>query len=309
MNISDVFIKKIWKGRFSEFPNRRKLVPTEKDNVYDVERHEGEVFEEGDIISEQELNDFERRVYNGFEKIISNCDQIEIQYKSDDFLEPGGWEDMIILPGKSKIGLLFSHLSTAVKNLRYLYKLLGTTYISTLSDGTVTGAITQLYSEIAMINNVVFPDTRSWLSDQWNLIKDAAMNVSVVKNSSQAKITAESTPGIGSNLAAHLRSPLIDLTYFNALTISGKAYVKENHRTDNYLSPKVFLMNSLGNKVKTLYVYPEQTTGDKTINVTYDISDIEGRCSIDLELMIYAWADAVFGVGNYVSLTGCELSR
>lgn len=169
--------------------------------------------------------------------------------------------------------------------------------------------ITGLYSGIAMINNVVFPDTRSWLSDQWNLIKDAAMNVSVVKNSSQAKITAESTPGIGSNLAAHLRSPLIDLTYFNALTISGKAYVKENHRTDNYLSPKVFLMNSLGNKVKTLYVYPEQTTGDKTINVTYDISDIEGRCSIDLELMIYAWADAVFGVGNYVSLTGCELSR
>ncbi len=84
MNISDVFTKKIWNVRLSEFPNRRKLVPTDEDNVYDVERHEGEVIEKGDLISNQALNDLENRIQNGFQAVIksggqtsSNCGRIQ----------------------------------------------------------------------------------------------------------------------------------------------------------------------------------------------------------------------------------------
>lgn len=72
MNISDVFTKKIWNVRLSEFPNRRKLVPTDEDNVYDVERHEGEVIEKGDLISNQALNDLENRIQNGFQAVIKS---------------------------------------------------------------------------------------------------------------------------------------------------------------------------------------------------------------------------------------------
>lgn len=95
MNISDVFTKKIWKGRLSEFPNRRKLVPTDEDNVYDVERHEGEVIEKGDLISNQALNDLENRIQNGFQAVIKSggANIVEFNIFSYDEARIGTWID------------------------------------------------------------------------------------------------------------------------------------------------------------------------------------------------------------------------
>ena len=43
---------------------------------------------------------------------------------------------------------LFNKISTMLKNIRYLYKKLGTTDISSIGDGTVTDAISKLNSKI-----------------------------------------------------------------------------------------------------------------------------------------------------------------
>ena len=60
------FEKKTWKNRQSEHPNRRTLTPTEEENVYDVERSEGLVMEEGDAFDQENMNDLEKRIEEGF---------------------------------------------------------------------------------------------------------------------------------------------------------------------------------------------------------------------------------------------------
>ena len=56
------FIKKTWKDRQSEYPNRRILVPTGNDGEYDVSRSEGLVVEEGDKLDAENINDLEERI-------------------------------------------------------------------------------------------------------------------------------------------------------------------------------------------------------------------------------------------------------
>lgn len=61
------FIKRTWKDRVSEYPNRRML--TKEDGSTElvmVSRAEGEVREEGDAFSEDNMNDLEERIADTF---------------------------------------------------------------------------------------------------------------------------------------------------------------------------------------------------------------------------------------------------
>lgn len=59
--------KKTWKNRQSEYPNRRTLTPVDgQENTYDVARAEGLVMEEGDAFDQEEMNDLEKRIGDGF---------------------------------------------------------------------------------------------------------------------------------------------------------------------------------------------------------------------------------------------------
>ena len=62
-------------------------------------------------------------------------------FDSADDKNPTTWSDVELLTSKEEQRSLFSKISTMFKNIRYLYKMLGTTDISHYSDGTVTGAI------------------------------------------------------------------------------------------------------------------------------------------------------------------------
>lgn len=62
------YVKKNWKNRQSENPNRRRLTATGEANVYDVAREEGLVLEEGDAFSDQTMNDLENRIAAGFDE-------------------------------------------------------------------------------------------------------------------------------------------------------------------------------------------------------------------------------------------------
>lgn len=64
-----------------------------------------------------------------------------VSYESADMVNPTGWADITTLESGEKHTSIFRKLSLAVKNLRYLYKCLGTTDISAIGDGTVKGAI------------------------------------------------------------------------------------------------------------------------------------------------------------------------
>lgn len=62
-------------------------------------------------------------------------------FDSADDKNPTTWSEVELLTSKEEQQSLFSKISTMFKNIRYLYKILGTTDISKYSDGTVTGAI------------------------------------------------------------------------------------------------------------------------------------------------------------------------
>lgn len=69
-------------------------------------------------------------------------------FSSGDNLSPTGWANIEKIESGETHASLFRKFSLAVKNLRYLYKMLGTTDISAIGDGTVTGAISGLNNNL-----------------------------------------------------------------------------------------------------------------------------------------------------------------
>lgn len=62
-----LFNKKEWKNRISEYPTRRNLVDSEGNTtVVTVERNEGNVEQEGDILNAENMNDLENRINTAF---------------------------------------------------------------------------------------------------------------------------------------------------------------------------------------------------------------------------------------------------
>lgn len=69
-------------------------------------------------------------------------------FTSGDALSPTAWTDVALLESGAEHATLFNRISTMFKNIRYLWKMLGSTDISDLGDGTVTGALTELNSNV-----------------------------------------------------------------------------------------------------------------------------------------------------------------
>lgn len=74
-----------------------------------------------------------------------------VTFTSNDTTESTSWTDVDVMASGEKHNGLFSKISTMFKNIRYLYKLLGTTSISSIGDGTVSGAISTLNSNMHFV--------------------------------------------------------------------------------------------------------------------------------------------------------------
>lgn len=73
-----------------------------------------------------------------------------VTFTSGDSPSPTAWTDVNSLVTGEKHSSLLNKISTMIKNVRFLYKVLGTTDISTIGDGTVTGAVSTLNSSLAI---------------------------------------------------------------------------------------------------------------------------------------------------------------
>ena len=85
-------------------------------------------------------------------------------FDSADDKNPTTWSDVELLTSKEEQRSLFSKISTMFKNIRYLYKMLGTTNISHYSDGTVTGVI-KAACDKADANEAAIADVNSKLGN------------------------------------------------------------------------------------------------------------------------------------------------
>lgn len=70
-----------------------------------------------------------------------------VTFESNDSESARSWEDIPVMKSKETHALLFHKISIMVRNIRYLYKLLGATDISKYGDGTVTDIISKLETE------------------------------------------------------------------------------------------------------------------------------------------------------------------
>ena len=95
---------------------------------------------------EAEMADVKKSVSDG--DIAENI----ITFESRDAAEANVWTDVDVLVSGEKHKSILKKVSTMFKNVRYLYKMLGTTDISAIGGGTVTGAIASQNEALATVN-------------------------------------------------------------------------------------------------------------------------------------------------------------
>ena len=71
-----------------------------------------------------------------------------VAFTSADSTTATAWTDVAALATGEKHSSIFNKVSTMFKNIRFLYKMLGTTDISAIGDGTVTNALSTLNSNL-----------------------------------------------------------------------------------------------------------------------------------------------------------------
>lgn len=74
-----------------------------------------------------------------------------VAFTSGDAASPTAWSSVSVITSGSTLATLFNRISTMVKNVRWLYSKLGTTDISSIGGGTVTGAISALNGNIGTV--------------------------------------------------------------------------------------------------------------------------------------------------------------
>lgn len=95
---------------------------------------------------------------NKWNSAISGTDDTKdniVSFTNNDTTNPTSWSDVSALTSGEKHTSIFTKISTMFKNIRYLYKLIGTTDISAIGNGTVTGGLSALNSNFSKHKYVV----------------------------------------------------------------------------------------------------------------------------------------------------------
>ena len=98
------------------------------------------------------------KIFNNLPKLSSEDTANSIvTYESMDNADVTSWTDVDVIESGEKHHSLFKKISTMFKNIRYLFKTLGTTDISAIGDGTVTGGLSKINNDLGIkINNKHF---------------------------------------------------------------------------------------------------------------------------------------------------------
>ena len=109
-----------------------------------------------------------------------------VTFTSGDSPSPTAWTNVDSLVTGEKHSSLLNKISTMIKNVRFLYKVLGTTDISTIGDGTVTGAVSMLNN--SLVSKIAFPDYNNKIreitsaGETWTATQDCCVVGSIEQN-------------------------------------------------------------------------------------------------------------------------------
>lgn len=108
----------------------------------------------------------ERTKWNGKMEVTGDSANNTVTFASSDAAEATGWTDIGVVASGEKHSSLFPKVSLAIKNLRYLWKVLGTTSLKGIGDGTVTGAINELNTGITGFRSYILESSNeTWTQD------------------------------------------------------------------------------------------------------------------------------------------------
>ena len=110
-----------------------------------------------------------------------------VTFTSSDTLTPSGWTDVAVLKSGETHKSFVQKVATMIKNVRYLWKLIGNTDISKIGDGTVTGALNSLntgtnaiaarlgndygpFAIIPTVDETVFKNDSSWVQKKNGIV-------------------------------------------------------------------------------------------------------------------------------------------
>lgn len=115
-------------------------------------------FDDGEDTYKTEFNEC---VENAANAAVAAADltENEVAFTSGDAASPTAWTNVSVITTGSTLATLFNRISTMVKNVRWLYSKLGTTDISSIGNGTVTGALSTLNGNLKTSLN-----TNDWFS-------------------------------------------------------------------------------------------------------------------------------------------------
>lgn len=100
-------------------------------------------FDDGTDTYKTEFNDCVESAANAA-VAAADLTENEVAFTSGDAASPTAWTNVSVLTSGSTLATLFNRISTMIKNVRWLYSKLGTTDISSIGNGTVTGALSTL---------------------------------------------------------------------------------------------------------------------------------------------------------------------
>lgn len=78
-----------------------------------------------------------------------------VTFTSGDTANPATWVDVGVLSSGEKHSSLLSKISNMLRNTRFLRNIIGTTSISGIGDGTVTGAIQNINTDLSAANTAI----------------------------------------------------------------------------------------------------------------------------------------------------------
>ena len=140
--------------------------------------------------------DFKNIIDTAAAEAVADADLTDntVAFTSGDATKPTAWTAVSVLTSGLTIKVLFNRISTMIKNVRWLYSKLGTTDISSIGGGTVTGAISSLNSKttesITLSSNVTAISTFNCICEKRGHVVTAYIAFTATEDISTASIVA-----------------------------------------------------------------------------------------------------------------------
>ena len=149
----------------------------------------------------------------------------EVEFTSSDELNPSSSVSVDLLSGNDSWGQRFAKVSQMFKNIRYLLGKLGTTDISTIGNGTVTGAISTLNNKNGVFKYLGYStnQTSVTFTDLYGIGSDAYQYFLIVGGTSGNPVLLHGHIDVSSNdYAVHIFKVITGDTRIYTGTFSGQ---------------------------------------------------------------------------------------